>query len=396
MVQYGAHRDCLRCPVARTRQKIGVRSSDDMPVLRDGSRRSSVSRSRLQGYGRSLLGWLRARHRASVFAQRRIDGLGLTGEHQSMAAFSTLTILWGIGWLIYMDSNVVEVHYLRQSFCVWIGLCGSVSDFEYWHHWNGFGQLTTTGRTGGGGGVMDLYQQLLELAKAYPNYGATIVGVIGMFFTAMFGYLLKRPMTRQAIRNDEFTTTIKGLRELVDSQRETISHFEEIQRAHERDRDHWYRTREQLNAQIEDLQSRLRPWPDTPTDGAVILVVEDDNRSARVVCRIIERMQLEGFVVTRGYDALRHLRSGQFKLMVLDFGLPDINGIDVAILTRRAGFDIPIIGLTGVAGDLPLDTPRMVEARFTAILPKTSRADEIMDAIRKVLPPEINSTGDCC
>lgn len=305
-----------------------------------------------------------------------------------MAAFSAVTVLWGLSWLVYMDRYDLEVHDLWQSVSVWFSLRGGFPNQFHWHHWNGFGQLTTAGfaRSGfGGGSLMGWYEQLLQLAKEYPNYGATILGIGGMFFTAFFGYLLKRPMTRQAIQTDQANAAIAGLKELVSSQRETINHLESLQRNHERDRDHWGRTRAQLELQIQDLEARLRPWPDTPTDNAIIIVVEDDNASARTICRVLQRMQLEAFVTTRGHDALRHLRSGQFKLMILDFGLPDINGIDVAIMARRQGIDIPIIGLTGVAVYLPKDSPQMLEAKFTAILPKTSRADEIMAVIRSAL-----------
>lgn len=385
---YGANRDRIRSPVARTREAVRVCPGVHLPVLRMRADRRSVFRARLQGYGRSLLARVRSHHRASVLAQRRINGLGLAGEYQGLAVFSAISVLWGIGWFIHLDSNGLEIYHLWRSVSVWIGVRGSVPDFQYWDHWNGFGQLTATGRTGSGrtgGELMGWYQQFLALAKEYPNYGATILGVAGMFFTAFFGWLLKRPMTKQAVKTDQFNATIKGLQALNESQAETITYLEGLQRAHDQDRDHWYRTRAQLTSQIEDLESRLRPWPDTPTDAAVVIVVEDDNSSARVVLRILQRLGVEGFVTTRGYDALRHLRSGQFKLMVLDFGLPDISGIDVAILARREGINIPIIGLTGVAGDLPSDSPRMVEARFTAVLAKTSRADEIMVAIRSAL-----------
>lgn len=321
--------------------------------------------------------------------------MGIAVEYQGLAVFSTISVLWGISWLIYLDFDGLEIHNLWKSVSFWFGLRGSIPDIEYWDHWNGFGQLTASGRSGGGrtGGNLMGFDQLIALAKEYPNYGATILGVVGMFFTAIFGYFLKRPMAVQAVKTDQFNATIKGLQALNASQAETITYLEGLQRAHDQDRDHWYRTRDQLGQRIEELEARLRPWPDSPVDAAVVIVVEDDNAGARVVLRILQRLHVEGFVTTRGYDALRHLRSGQFKLMVLDFGLPDINGIDLAILARREGINIPIIGLTGVAGDLPSDSPRMIEARFTAVLAKTSRADEILSAIRSALNPESAPIG---
>lgn len=386
MVRHGANRDRIRGSVARTREATRVHIGDDMSVLRGSPCHRPIVRARLQGYVRSLLARIRTYHWASVLAQRNIDRIGLTGEHQSMAVFSTATVLWGFGWLIYMGGYGLEIHDIWKSFSVWIGLRGSVLHFEYWDNWNGFGQLATTGRTGSGSSLMGWYQQFMALAKEYPNYGATILGVAGMFFTALFGWLLKRPMARQAVKTDEFNATIKGMRELIESQRLIIED-------HEKDREHWARGRAQLVLRIEDLEARLQPWSDTPGDSAIIIVVEDNNASARSICRMLERMQLEAFVTTRGHDALRHLRSGQFKLMVLDFGLPDINGIDVAILARRQGIDIPIIGLTGVAIYLPKDSPQMLEAKFSAVLPKTSRADEIMSAIRRALETASGGAG---
>lgn len=310
--------------------------------------------------------------------------MGLTREHPCMAVFSTITVLWGFSWFVYMDRDGLEIYNLWESLGVWLGLRGGISNFEYWDHWHGFGQLTTAGRAGGGNNLM--FDQLLALAKEYPNYGATILGVTGMFFTALFGWLLKRPMARQAVKTDIFNATLGGMTQLIESQAAII-------REHESDRAHWARSRAQLVMRAEELEARLQPWPDTPTDTARILVVEDDVRMARVVCRMIERLSLEGFVVTKGYDALRHLRSGQFKLMVLDFGLPDINGIDVATAARREGIDIPIVGLTGFSDYLPINDPRMAEANFAIVLPKTSRADQIMDAIRRALKPASGEAG---
>lgn len=238
--------------------------------------------------------------------------------------------------------------------------------------------------------MYQLYDTLLALAKEYPNSGATILGVIGMFFTALFGWLLKRPMIKASMKNDEFKATIDGMKELIESQQKVIDD-------HERDREHWVRGRAQLVVRIEELEARLNPWPDTPPEDATVIVAEDDNVSASILCRVIRKAGYEPFVTTRGYDALRHLRSGQFKLMILDFGMPDINGIDVAITARREGIDIPIIGIT-VLGDpsfkeVLANNPRMIEARFTAIISKTSRALDIERAIRDTLAEASGEAG---
>lgn len=239
---------------------------------------------------------------------------------------------------------------------------------------------------------MPLFDEFVKWLTSDFNRVLAFIAVTGGVLTAIFAPLIRFPLQLRAVRNQEkldgFTATIKGMESLGEQKDARIAYLESIQREHDNDRTHWANTRSQLALRIEELEARLQPWPDTPSESAVVIVVEDNTSAARTICRIVQRMELEAFVTTKGYDALRHLRSGQFKLMILDFGLPDINGIDVAITARREGIDIPIIGITGVATDIISSmsgNPRMIEARFSVILPKTSRAFAIQEAIRTAL-----------
>lgn len=239
---------------------------------------------------------------------------------------------------------------------------------------------------------MPEFNEFVKWLTADFNRVLALIAVVGGVLTAIFAPLIRFPLQLRAVRNQEkldgFTATIKGMESLSEQKDARIAYLEGLQREHDNDRTHWANTRAQLSLRIEDLESRLRPWPDMPTESAIIIIVEDNTSAARTICRVVERMGLEAFVTTKGYDALRHIRSGQFKLMVLDFGLPDINGIDVAIAARREGIEIPIIGITGVATDIintMASNPRLIEARFAVILPKTSRAAAIQLAIKTAL-----------
>ncbi|NLP36415.1 MAG: response regulator transcription factor [Firmicutes bacterium] len=77
-----------------------------------------------------------------------------------------------------------------------------------------------------------------------------------------------------------------------------------------------------------------------------ILVVDDEEKIAHVICAYLEK---EGFAVTPAYDgnkALELAQSGEFSLMVLDLMLPGISGEEVTKRLRREGNNIPIIMLT--------------------------------------------------
>ncbi len=89
-----------------------------------------------------------------------------------------------------------------------------------------------------------------------------------------------------------------------------------------------------------------------------VLVVDDDPSLRQVLERVLA---FEGYDVESahtGYDALERLQapprgSATIDLMVLDLGLPDIDGLDVARRLRADGHVLPILVLTarGEVGD---------------------------------------------
>ena len=77
-----------------------------------------------------------------------------------------------------------------------------------------------------------------------------------------------------------------------------------------------------------------------------ILIVEDDPSLANGLARIL---QGEGFAVDlspRGEEALRAASSEKFDLMILDIGLPSIDGFEVLQSMRTAGNKTPVLVLT--------------------------------------------------
>ncbi len=77
-----------------------------------------------------------------------------------------------------------------------------------------------------------------------------------------------------------------------------------------------------------------------------ILVVEDDQRLARFLERVLTE---EGYSVDRcasGADAVTQARSSAYDLLLLDWMIPDLDGIEVCRQIRRSGSTVPIIMLT--------------------------------------------------
>ncbi len=81
-------------------------------------------------------------------------------------------------------------------------------------------------------------------------------------------------------------------------------------------------------------------------NGKRLLLVEDDD-AIRETLR--DQLQEEFFVVeaARGAEALTLAKASIHELIILDAGLPDMDGRDVCKLMRRAGINAPVIMLTG-------------------------------------------------
>jgi len=83
-----------------------------------------------------------------------------------------------------------------------------------------------------------------------------------------------------------------------------------------------------------------------------ILVVDDDDTLRN---SLAEQLQLhEEFscvAVATGAAGLDHVRAAHVDLVLLDVGLPDMDGREVCRLMRKAGVKVPIIMLTGADTD---------------------------------------------
>jgi two-component system KDP operon response regulator KdpE len=113
-----------------------------------------------------------------------------------------------------------------------------------------------------------------------------------------------------------------------------------------------------------------------------ILVVEDDNQISNFICY---SLHTEGFLYVTaktGQGALRSLVSDQIDLMLLDLGLPDIDGIDV-IKKVREWSEMPIIVVS--ARDQDKEKASALDLGADDYLTKPFSATELLARIRVAL-----------
>jgi DNA-binding response OmpR family regulator len=82
---------------------------------------------------------------------------------------------------------------------------------------------------------------------------------------------------------------------------------------------------------------------------SAVLVVEDDRELRELVRRYLQRAGHPVLTTGSGAEAVTLLAAGGVDLVVLDLGLPDIDGREV-LAAAREGRDVPVVVLTARSG----------------------------------------------
>jgi two-component system cell cycle response regulator DivK len=116
-----------------------------------------------------------------------------------------------------------------------------------------------------------------------------------------------------------------------------------------------------------------------------VLIVEDDALSLKLTRDVLQSRGFETKEAGDGLEALRIAASLDTDLIVMDIGLPGMDGVEV---TRRLKLDartapIPVIAVTALA--MPEDEQRMRQAGCDALLTKPVRLQELVDVVENLI-----------
>jgi DNA-binding response OmpR family regulator len=119
-----------------------------------------------------------------------------------------------------------------------------------------------------------------------------------------------------------------------------------------------------------------------------ILVVEDEERLGRVLRRSLQANRHVVDVATEGETGLAAALGGGYDLIILDLGLPDLDGLEVCRRLRAAGLGTPVLVLT--ARDEVEDRVRGLDAGADDYLGKPFALAELLARVRALArrPPE--------
>ena len=120
-----------------------------------------------------------------------------------------------------------------------------------------------------------------------------------------------------------------------------------------------------------------------------ILIVDDEPHIVSLVTRAVRAEGFDAVGAEDGPEALDLALAGDIDLMVLDVGLPSMNGFEVLRHLRAAGVGIPVIMLTARSGTS--DTIEGLDAGASDYVPKPFAVAELMARVRSRLRETVAS-----
>ncbi len=114
-----------------------------------------------------------------------------------------------------------------------------------------------------------------------------------------------------------------------------------------------------------------------------ILVAEDNIINQKVIEVLIKLKGWHCFIVDNGEKAVEECKKGNYNLILMDIGMPVMDGFEAAKIIRETNSKIPIIALTAYTDNFFKE--KSIEAGMNYFLSKPYKKEVIYSTINKCL-----------
>ena len=113
-----------------------------------------------------------------------------------------------------------------------------------------------------------------------------------------------------------------------------------------------------------------------------ILVVEDDVEVSRAIAQMLNHLGHGVAECGQTEEAFRRVQTGQFDLLLIDYRMPEMTGLDLILMLRQEGCDVPVIMMTGY----PATEERVASQSLgiSAILKKPITPEQLAGAMAEI------------
>ena len=122
------------------------------------------------------------------------------------------------------------------------------------------------------------------------------------------------------------------------------------------------------------------------------MYIDDDESVGHFVRQALEMLDYDVNVFTHPVEALEHFRtkSYDYDLIITDMGMPRVNGLELSTRAQKIAPGIPIILMSGNAGEMPQST--LTNAGIRRVVTKPVSCRDLSIVVREVL--DMNRTGE--
>jgi CheY-like chemotaxis protein len=115
------------------------------------------------------------------------------------------------------------------------------------------------------------------------------------------------------------------------------------------------------------------------TESARILLVDDNKLGLAARKTVLEELGYRITTAAEGQEALEQFSRSQFDLIITDYRMPKMNGLELINRVRERSADLPIILISGYADALGFDE---ASTGANIVIPKS--ANEVTQLVRSV------------
>jgi len=101
-----------------------------------------------------------------------------------------------------------------------------------------------------------------------------------------------------------------------------------------------------------------------------------------------------GYRCNEAEDGLSAIRMAEnCELVVLDLGMPNMNGVEAASILRRTMPQVKIVGFSGLVGDSEFANELLATKNFDAVISKFDGLHRLSEIVRALVPePKLQGT----
>ena len=114
-----------------------------------------------------------------------------------------------------------------------------------------------------------------------------------------------------------------------------------------------------------------------------ILLVDDDIDYLHLLSMLLKSEGFDVSATSDGIKALETLKHNKFKMMITDFNMPEINGVELATKVKEQRSDMRIVLATG--GDLSEIAEAAANAGISEMFSKPIEVQRLLTVIRSSL-----------